>query len=108
MTRTALYKHCADRRELLMALFAELSEELAAAPAAWITDPATGDSRPLLEAAVDTLVDVFVRHGRLLEAVAEEAAADPSVGEAYGEFGARLSEAVAVWVGPAVACLRRR
>lgn len=97
LTRTAFYKHFDDRRALLLALLDELSTQLAGARDRWQSGDGDGDASPveLLREAVDQLVEVFRVHGRLLQAVAEEAAQDRAVAEAYAQLGARLSAGVA-------------
>jgi len=92
--RTAFYRHFDDRRALLNELFRELSDELEATPAAWKdTDDAEPEER--LREALVALTEVFVVHGRLLNALAEEAARDADIANAYYRLGARLSAGVA-------------
>jgi AcrR family transcriptional regulator len=88
LTRTAFYKHFADRRALLMALFGEVSDELSTAPSAWLE---AGDPPAGLREALADLVAVYVRHGRLLRAIAEESTQDAELGDAYSRFGAEAA-----------------
>ena len=94
LTRTAFYKHFPDRKDLLLALFAELGDELAAIPDPWQHDAGEGDARALLEQSLRALVETFVQHGRLLQAVAEEAARDRSLLPLYVGLGDRLAAGV--------------
>jgi AcrR family transcriptional regulator len=94
LTRTAFYKHFPDRRALLMALFEELSTDLAAAPDAWQRGE-DGDPAELLTEAVGALVATFHSHGRLLSAIAGEAAHDRELADVYARFGERLAVGVA-------------
>jgi AcrR family transcriptional regulator len=92
--RSGFYKHFHDKRELLFALIEELGAELSAVPAGW-QQSAEGDPRELLREAVAGLVDTFYAHGRLVRALADEAAVDEEFGARHAELGATLSAAVA-------------
>jgi AcrR family transcriptional regulator len=92
--RSGFYKHFADKPALLFALIEEVGTELAAVPAGW-QEGAEGDPRVLLREAVGTLVDSFHRHGRLVRALADEAAGNDELGARYARLGATLAAAVA-------------
>jgi AcrR family transcriptional regulator len=94
LTRSGFYKHFPDKHALLVALIEEVGSELTAVPAAW-EDSAAGDPRELLRDALAALVDTFHRDGRLVRALADEAATNDEFGARYAALGATLSQAVA-------------
>lgn len=93
LTRSAFYKHFADRAALLRTLLEELSAELESVPDPW--QSGGDDPAQLLRNAVRGLVQTFVEHGRLLRAIADEATQDAEFAGLYAELGARLSAGVA-------------
>jgi TetR/AcrR family transcriptional regulator, ethionamide resistance regulator len=93
LTRSAFYRHFADRGALLRALLEDLSVQLEALPVPW--QQAEGDPRDLLRAAIRALVETFAEHGRLLHAIADEATQDAEIAGLYLDLGARLSAGVA-------------
>jgi TetR/AcrR family transcriptional regulator, ethionamide resistance regulator len=93
LTRSAFYKHFADRGMLLRALLEDLSGQLETVPATW--EQAAGEPEDLLRAAIRALVETFVEHGRLLRAIADEATQDAEIAGLYLDLGARLSAGVA-------------
>lgn len=93
LTRSAFYKHFADRAALLRALLEELSADLEATPDAWQSSEEAPEEQ--LRASVRQLVATFVKHGRLLRAIADEATQDPQIAGLYADLGARLSAGVA-------------
>jgi AcrR family transcriptional regulator len=94
VTRTAFYKHFSDQQALLLELLDELAEQLEEIPSGW---QSSDDEDPdvLLRQAVAALVDTFYKHGRFLQALADEATRDQNVAARYLELGARLSSGVA-------------
>src|SRR5918911_36653 len=70
-SRTAFYRHFADRRDLLVHLIRDLNEELWEMSAGWLR----GSGDPLAEGrqALERLADVYAAHGPLLRAIAEAA-----------------------------------
>jgi AcrR family transcriptional regulator len=106
LTRTAFYKHFEDRRALLLALFSELGEQLSATPGPWEADPGEVDPRPLVAQSVAALVETFRVHGRLLDAVAQEAALDAEIAALYASLGKRLSASAAARIERDVAAGR--
>lgn len=93
LTRTAFYRHFADRRELLLAVLEDVGLRLDLVADAW--ERAAGDPAEPLSAALRDLADLFHRHGRLLRAIADAAAEDRGVAAVYRELGARLSASTA-------------
>lgn len=94
LTRTAFYKHFPDRRALLMALFEDLSDQLAGSADIW-QDGEEDEPAALLGEAVAQLVGLYHAHGRLLGAIADEAAQDRELADLYARFGKRLAAGVA-------------
>ncbi len=94
LARSGFYKHFPDKSALLFALIEEVGAELAAVPAPWQA-AAAGDPRELLREAVGTLVDTFHTHGRLVRALADEAACNDELGARYSQLGATLALGVA-------------
>jgi AcrR family transcriptional regulator len=92
--RTAFYKHFPDRDAVLLELLGELAAHLEAIPSSWERS-AEAEPEAILRAAVATLVETFRTHGRLLRALADEAARNAEVERRYLELGARLSAGVA-------------
>jgi AcrR family transcriptional regulator len=86
LSRTVFYRHFEDRRALLLALLDESG--VGADPAGAIWKQGTGDPLTDMRRGLDALTDLFVEHGRLLQAVADLASHDPEVRELW----ARLAE----------------
>jgi TetR/AcrR family transcriptional regulator, ethionamide resistance regulator len=82
LTRTAFYRHFDDVTELVLRLFADVNEELYAVGETWARSAGVGYPAPGRAGLAGT-VGVYVRHGPLLRAVAEAAAADERIEEAY-------------------------
>ncbi|HEX6461587.1 MAG TPA: TetR/AcrR family transcriptional regulator [Thermoleophilaceae bacterium] len=94
LARSGFYKHFPDKPALLFALIEELGTELAAVPASW-QEAEHGDPRERLRNAVRMLVETFHRHGRLVRALADEAAGNEELAGRYSQLGASLADAVA-------------
>jgi AcrR family transcriptional regulator len=77
ISRTAFYFYFKDKREVLMRLVAEISEEIRHA-SVWLAGDA--DEPALIHDALLRVRDVFNAHGALLRAVVEVAAIDETVG----------------------------
>jgi AcrR family transcriptional regulator len=82
LTRTAFYRHFDDITELVLRLFADVNDELYAVAERWaasagVTYPAPGRE------GLAAVVDFYVRHGPLLQAIAEAAATDEPIERAF-------------------------
>ena len=104
LTRTAFYRHFADRRALLLALLDDVGLELGGVADPW--EETDGDPREPLRDAVRGLVDVFREHGRLLQAITDAAAQDEELAALYADLGRRLSGSVAERIARDVAAGR--
>jgi TetR/AcrR family transcriptional regulator, ethionamide resistance regulator len=82
LTRTAFYRHFDDVTELVLRLFAEVNDELYTVGERWARSAGVGYPAPGRAGLAGT-VDVYVRHGPLLRAVAEAAVTDERIEEAY-------------------------
>lgn len=81
LTRTAFYRHFDDVTALILRLLADTGEELYGIAEAWgsraYEDPLAAHD------ALTQIVDFFVRHGPLVRAIAEAAATDEQIEDAY-------------------------
>jgi TetR/AcrR family transcriptional regulator, ethionamide resistance regulator len=94
LTRTAFYRHFDDLTALLLALLAELAVDLDEVADVWERGE-TDDPVTELRSALVALVGAFVRHGRLLRAIADASAFHPPVATAYDAMGAAFSASAA-------------
>jgi len=83
-SRTAFYRHFADRQELLVRLMSDLAESLYDMAGAWLG----GGDNPRVESlqSFELLTGVYERHGPLLRAIAEAANHDQEIEEAYARL----------------------
>jgi AcrR family transcriptional regulator len=93
LSRTAFYRHFDDRQLLLLALLEDVGVRLEDVPARW--QDGVGDPETELRAALLELATVYMRHGRLLAAIADVSADDADVRAVYRGLVERLSAAVA-------------
>jgi AcrR family transcriptional regulator len=82
LTRTAFYRHFDDVTDLVLRLFADVSEELHGIAQRWAATAGGDVPGPALEGLAG-VVDFFVRHGPLMRAIAEAAATDEQIERAY-------------------------
>jgi AcrR family transcriptional regulator len=84
LTRTAFYRHFDDVTELVLRLLEDVSRDLYAVAQRW--SESAGAGYPVAaQQSLAAIVDFFVRHGPLVRAVAEAAAADERIEQAYRE-----------------------
>ncbi len=81
MSRTAFYQHFSDRNELLLTLARQLSLKVDAGGSEWIRGGA--DPMADLERSLRMIIDLWVEHGRLFQAVSDAASADSAVAAAW-------------------------
>lgn len=104
LTRTAFYRHFPDRQTLLLALLEDLGLRLDLVADPW--EGAAGDPTELMQQSLRELVEVFLRHGRLLRAIADAATQDRQIAATYAELGARLTSSAAARIAADVAAGR--
>lgn len=88
LTRTTFYRHFDDREQVLLALLETLGIELELTADPWeltTDDPCEGK-----QLALARLTDTFVRHGRVLRAIADAAGYDPEIRAHYQGLADRL------------------
>jgi AcrR family transcriptional regulator len=93
ISRTAFYFYFADKRELLMRLASELSDELYREADAWWSG--AGDGPQQLTAAVAKIATLYRAHSPLVCAIVEVAAYDEVVGPFWRALVGRFVEASA-------------
>ncbi|WP_073392516.1 TetR/AcrR family transcriptional regulator [Jatrophihabitans endophyticus] len=93
MSRTAFYQHFGDRQHLLLTLFGALAEDLAHVGDTWMH----GGEDPAAEhrASLAALTNLYLEHGRLLQAVFDAAVSEPDVAAAYEQLAAGIVAATA-------------
>jgi AcrR family transcriptional regulator len=82
LTRTAFYRHFDDVTDLVLRLFADVGQELHAVAGRWAATAGVNYPAPGREGLAG-VVDFYVRHGPLMRAIAEAAAADEEIERAY-------------------------
>lgn len=93
ISRTAFYFYFADKRELLMRLATNLSDELYAEADAWWSG--AGDGPQQLTAAVGKIAVLYRAHGPLVRAIVELSTYDDLVGPFWHALVSRFVDASA-------------
>ena len=94
ISRTAFYFYFADKRELLMRLASELSDEFYREADTWWSG--AGDGAEQLIAAVDKIAALYRAHGPLVCAIVEVSAHDEVVGPFWRALVQRFVDASAL------------
>ena len=81
LSRPSFYVYFRDRHHLVLKVVERLSAESAAGADIWYR--AEGSGRDVIREATAAVVDVFVRHGAVMQALADAAADDLEVEAAY-------------------------
>ena len=81
LSRPSFYVYFRDRHHLVLKVVERLSAESAAGADIWYQ--AEGSGREVIREATAAVVDVFVRHGAVMQALADAAADDLEVEAAY-------------------------
>src|SRR5919201_2527493 len=105
-SRTAFYRHFADRRDLLVRLVRDLADELWAMSEGWLQ----GSGDPLAEGrqALERLADVYQANGPLLRAIAEAVHHDDELERVYRGLVQGFVDATAARIRRDVAAGRTR
>jgi AcrR family transcriptional regulator len=89
ISRTAFYFYFRDKRELLVRLTGEVSEELLAAAERWWNE---GGGPDALESSLADIVRLYLEHTALLRAVVEASSADAELATFWRELIGRFVE----------------
>lgn len=96
VARTAFYRYFEDRQHLLNAMLEDVGLELGHVGDPWMSGSAnSGDSIAELQQSLAGLTEIFVEHGRLLQAISDTARIDPDMSERYQALADRLIAATA-------------
>ena len=93
VARTAFYRHFEDRQHLLTAMLDDVGLELGHVADTWTAESNGGIEE--LRRSLSGLTDIFVEHGRLLEAISDTARHDAEIGALYGALAESLVTATA-------------
>jgi TetR/AcrR family transcriptional regulator, ethionamide resistance regulator len=85
LTRTSFYRHFDDLSDVVLRLFAEVSQELVAVAKQWAGSAGAGYPEPGREGLAG-LVAFYVRHGPLLRSIGEAATIDERIERAVNEL----------------------
>lgn len=81
LSRPSFYVYFRDRHHLVLRVVEHLGSELFAMSERWLRG--TGEGPQLAREALDGIVEVYAEHGPVMRALADAAADDPGVEEAY-------------------------
>jgi AcrR family transcriptional regulator len=91
LSRPSFYVYFRDRHHLVLRVVAYLESELFTMSDRWFRG--SGNGRESAREALDGIVEVFAEHGPVMRALADAAADDPRVEEAYGALVQRFVDA---------------
>jgi TetR/AcrR family transcriptional regulator, ethionamide resistance regulator len=94
LTRTSFYRHFDDLTDLVLRLLSEVSQELVGVVRQWAGSAGPGYPEPGRD-ALGSLVAFYVRHGPLMRAFVEAAAADERIERAVTELTESMTEVAA-------------
>ena len=106
VARTAFYRHFEDRQHLLTAMLDDVGLELDHVADTWTAE--SDGSIAELRRSLSGLTDIFVEHGRLLEAISDTARHDAEIGALYGALAESLVTATAARIDRDIATGRSR
>jgi AcrR family transcriptional regulator len=106
ISRTAFYFYFADKRELLVRLASQLSDELYREADAWWSS--AGDGPEQLTVALDRIAALYRAHGPLVCAIVEVSTYDEVVGPFWHALVGRFVDATAERIAAEVAAGRAR
>ena len=93
LSRPSFYVYFKDRHHLVLRVVEHLGSELFTMSDRWLRG--TGEGPQLARDALEGIVAVFAEHGPVLRALADAAADDPGVEEAYGDLVQSFVDATA-------------
>jgi len=93
LSRPSFYVYFTDRHQLVLRVVEHLGSELFTMSDRWLGDSGEGSERA--RQALDGIVAVYVEHGPVMRALADAAADDPGVEQAYAALVQRFVDATA-------------
>jgi AcrR family transcriptional regulator len=93
LSRPSFYVYFRDRHHLVLRVVEHLGSELYAMSERWLRG--TGEGPQLAREALEGIVTVYAEHGPVMRALADAAADDPGVEEAYNAIVANFVRATA-------------
>jgi AcrR family transcriptional regulator len=93
LSRPSFYVYFRDRHHLVLRVVEHLGSELFTMSGRWLRG--AGDGPQMARDALDGIVAVFAEHGPVMRALADAAADDPGVEQAYTELVERFVDATA-------------
>ena len=93
LSRPSFYVYFTDRHQLVLRVVEHLGSELFTMSDRWLGG--SGEGPELARQALDGIVAVYVEHGPVMRALADAAADDPGVEQAYGALVQRFVDATA-------------
>ncbi len=93
LSRPSFYVYFRDRHHLVLRVVEHLGSELLTMSDRWLRG--TGEGPEIARHALEGIVSVFSEHGPVLRALADAAADDPGVEEAYGSLVQSFVDATA-------------
>src|ERR671929_2320382 len=104
LSRPSFYVYFSDRHQLVLRVVEHLGTELFTMSERWYRGE--GDGRTLAREATEGIVAVYAEHGPVLRALADAAADDPGVEEAYGAIVQGFVDATARHIDEEIAAGR--
>jgi TetR/AcrR family transcriptional regulator, ethionamide resistance regulator len=91
LSRPSFYVYFTDRHQLVLRVFEHLGAELFSMSERWLRG--TGEGPELMREALEGVVEVYAEHGPVMRALADAAADDPGVEEAYNAIAQAFVDA---------------
>ena len=104
LSRPSFYVYFRDRHHLVLRVVEHLGSELYEMSDRWLRG--TGEGPQLAREALEGIVGVYADHGPVMRALADAAADDPGVEQAYGRLVQSFVDATAAHIEREVACGR--
>jgi AcrR family transcriptional regulator len=104
LSRPSFYVYFRDRHHLVLRVVEHLGAELFAMSDRWLRG--NGDGPELARAALEGIVEVYAEHGPVMRALADAAADDPGVEQAYNEIVQGFVDATARHIDEEIAAGR--